>query len=193
VGSGLFRNGLVYLLIIVAIAALIFSVFSGPRQTPDIEITQVAADIKSGRVETVTVQGDSLTIEYNDPSLEPRISRKEPDITIFEALDSLGVTTSHLKNVGIEVKSPGAWGDWASLLITIVPLVLFGALLFFMVRQAQGTNNQALSFGKSRARMFTGDKPTITFDDVAGADEAKEELAEVRSSSRWGRAFPRGC
>jgi cell division protease FtsH len=179
VGSGLFRNGLVYLLIIVAIAALIFSVFSGPRQAPDIEITQVAADIKSGKVQTVTVQGDSLTIEYNDPSLEPRTSRKEADITIFEALDSLGVTTSHLKNVDIEVKSPGAWGDWANLLITIVPLVLFGALLFFMVRQAQGTNNQALSFGKSRARMFTGDKPTISFDDVAGADEAKEELAEV--------------
>jgi cell division protease FtsH len=179
VGSGLFRNGLVYLLIIVAIAALIFSVFSGSRQTPDIDISQVAADIKGGKVGTITVQGDNLTVEYNDPSLEPRLSRKETGITIFEALDSLGVTATHLRNIEIEVGSPGAWGDWANLLITIVPLILFGALLFFMVRQAQGTNNQALSFGKSRARVFTGDKPTITFDDVAGADEAKEELAEV--------------
>ncbi|UCC90051.1 MAG: ATP-dependent zinc metalloprotease FtsH [Anaerolineales bacterium] len=166
-------------MIIVAIAALIFSVFSGSRQSPDIDISQVAADIKGGKVGTITVQGDNLTVEYNDPSLEPRLSRKETGITIFEALDSLGVTAAHLRNIEFEVGSPGAWGDWANLLITIVPLILFGALLFFMVRQAQGTNNQALSFGKSRARVFTGDKPTITFDDVAGADEAKEELAEV--------------
>jgi cell division protease FtsH len=179
VGSGLFRNGLVYLLIIVAIAALIFSVFSGPQQTPDIDITQVASDIKSGKVKSITVQGDDLTIEYSDPNAAPTTSRKEQDTTIFESLDSLGVTTAQLRNVEIEVQSPNAWGDWASLLITLVPLLLFGALLFFMVRQAQGSNNQALSFGKSRARMFTGDKPTVTFDDVAGADEAKEELAEV--------------
>jgi len=179
VGSGFFRNGLVYLLIIVAIAALIFSVFSGPRQSPDVDITQVATDIKNNKVKTVTVQGDDLTIEYTDPSIAARTSRKESDTTIFEALDNLGVSTADLKAVAIEIKSPGAWGDWANLLITIVPLVLFGALLFFMVRQAQGTNNQALSFGKSRARMFTGDKPTVTFDDVAGAEEAKQELAEV--------------
>jgi cell division protease FtsH len=179
VGSGLFRNGLVYLLIVVAIAALIFSVFSSPRQTADIDITQVATDIKEGKVKSITVQGDELIVEYKDSSLGPRISRKEPDATIFETLGALGVTTDQLKSVNFDVKSPGAWGEWANLLITVVPLILFGALLFFMVRQAQGTNNQALSFGKSRARMFTGDKPTITFDDVAGADEAKQELAEV--------------
>jgi len=166
-------------LIIVAIAALIFSVFSGPQQTADIDITQVATDIKSGKVKKITVQDDNLTIEYNDATIAPRTSRKEPDTTIFEALDSLGVTSEQLRSIEIEIKSPGAWGDWANLLITIIPLILFGALLFFMVRQAQGTNNQALSFGKSRARMFTGDKPTVTFDDVAGADEAKQELAEV--------------
>jgi cell division protease FtsH len=179
VGSGLFRNGLVYLLIVVAIAALIFSVFSSPRQTADIDITQVATDIKEGKVKSITVQSNELIVEYKDPSLGQRTSRKEPDLTAFEALEALGVTTEQLKGVSFEVRSPGAWGEWANLLITIVPLVLFGALLFFMVRQAQGTNNQALSFGKSRARMFTGDKPTITFDDVAGADEAKQELAEV--------------
>jgi cell division protease FtsH len=179
VGSGLFRNGLVYLLIIVAIAALIFSVFSGPRQTPDVDITQVATDIKNNEVESISVQGDDLTIEYSDPGVESRTSRKESDTTIIQALENLGVTAADLKGVEIEIKPPGAWGDWANLLITIVPLVLFGALLFFMVRQAQGTNNQALSFGKSRARMFTGDKPTVTFDDVAGAEEAKQELAEV--------------
>jgi cell division protease FtsH len=61
----------------------------------------------------------------------------------------------------------------------ILPLLFVGALFYFLMRQAQGSNNQALSFGKSRARMFTGDKPTITFDDVAGVEEAKQELSEV--------------
>ena len=177
--SGWLRNGLVYLLIMVAIAALVFSVFSGSRQNPEVDITQLAADLKKGTVSTIKVQGDILTIEYRDDGTPSSTSRKEPDATLLETFEDLGVTSHHLRNVGIEVESPGAWGNWAGLLITIVPLALFGALLFFMVRQAQGTNNQALSFGKSRARVFTGENPTVTFDDVAGVDEAKHELSEV--------------
>ena len=177
--SGWLRNGLVYLLIMVAIAALVFSVFSGSRQNPEVDITQLAADLKKGTVSTIKVQGDILTIEYRNDGTPSRTSRKEPDATLLETFEDLGVTSEHLRNVGIEVESPGAWGNWGGLLITIVPLALFGALLFFMVRQAQGTNNQALSFGKSRARVFTGENPTVTFDDVAGVDEAKFELSEV--------------
>ncbi len=168
-----------YLLIIVAIAALIFSVFSSPQQPSDVDLSQVVTDIKNGKVKQITVQGDILTIEYITPGMAPRTSRKETDVTIFQTFDSLGVTSQDLKGVQIEVKPPAAWNEWANLLVTVVPLLIFGALLFFIVRQAQGTNNQALSFGKSRARMFTGDKPTVTFEDVAGADEAKQELAEV--------------
>ncbi len=177
--SGILRNGLIYLLIIVAIAALIFSVLSGPRQTREISITELAADIKKGVVKSLVLQGDLVTVQYRDPNLGTRSSRKETDRTLLETLEDLGVTSAQLAEVSIKVEPPGVWADWASLLITIVPLLVFGALLFFMVRQAQGTNNQALSFGKSRARMFTGDKPTVTFDDVAGVDEAKHELAEV--------------
>jgi cell division protease FtsH len=163
----------------VAIAALVFSVFSGSRQNPQLDITQLAADLKKGTVSTIKVQGDILTIEYRDDRTPSSTSRKEPDATLLETFEDLGVTSEHLRNVGIEVESPGAWGNWAGLLITIVPLAVFGALLFFMVRRAQGTNNQALSFGKSRARVFTGENPTVTFDDVAGVDEAKFELSEV--------------
>ena len=177
--SGWLRNGLVYLLIMVAIAALVFSVFSGSRQNLEVDITQLAADLKKGAVSTIKVQGDILTVEYRDDGTPSRTSRKEPDATLLETLEDLGVTSEHLRTVGVEVESPGAWGNWAGLLITIVPLAVFGALLFFMVRQAQGTNNQALSFGKSRARVFTGENPTVTFDDVAGVDEAKFELSEV--------------
>jgi len=74
---------------------------------------------------------------------------------------------------------PSFLENWGIILVQAVPLLLIGLFLIFMLRQAQTGNNQALSFGKSRARMFTGDRPNSTFDDVAGADEAKEELQEV--------------
>jgi cell division protease FtsH len=179
VSSGWLRNGLVYLLILVAVAALAFSFLSGPAQGPEIDITELAADIKEGAVKKISVQGNTLMVEYREVGAEPHVSRKEPDATLVETLSRLGVSGQDLRNVEIEIQSPGAWGDWAGLLVTIVPLVLLGALLYFMVRQAQGSNNQAMSFGKSRARMFTGDKPTVTFQDVAGVEEAKSELAEV--------------
>ena len=68
-------------------------------------------------------------------------------------------------------------------------MLLIGALLFFMFRQAQGTNNQALSFGKSRARMFLGNKTVVTFHDVAGVDEAKTELQEVVEFLKYPEKF----
>ncbi len=177
--SGLFKNSIVYLLILLAVAALIFSIFSNPRESNELDITTVASDIKAGKVDKITVREDDVTVEYVQSNKPAAKSRKETGISIFKTFEKLGVAKNELKNVEIEVIPPSAWSDWGTLAITILPLFIFGALLFFMVRQAQGSNNQAISFGKSRARMLTGDKPTVTFDDVAGADEAKQELAEV--------------
>ena len=63
--------------------------------------------------------------------------------------------------------------------LNFLPLIFFGAILLFMMRQAQGNSNQTFSFGRSRARVDTGNSPTVSFDDVAGVEEAKEELLEV--------------
>src|SRR5205823_8617813 len=86
-----------------------------------------------------------------------------------------------------------------SIVLSLLPVLLIGGFFFYMMRQAQGTNNQALSFGKSRARMFIGNKPTVTFDDVAGVEEAKQELTEVveflkypEKFSSLGARIPRG-
>jgi cell division protease FtsH len=79
----------------------------------------------------------------------------------------------------IQVKPPSAWLGIATALGYILPFVLLAGVFWFIFRQAQGSNNAALSFGKSRARMFTGDQPSVTFEDVAGVEEAKEELKEV--------------
>src|SRR5674476_1372215 len=81
-------------------------------------------------------------------------------------------------------------GQWVNLLVgALLPVLLIGGFLFFMMRQAQGTNNQALSFGKSRARMFLGNKTVVTFADVAGVDEAKMELQEVVEFLKYPEKF----
>jgi len=179
VNSGLFKNSIVYLLILLAVAALIFSIFSNPRDSNELDITAVAEQIKAGEVSKVKVDGEEVTVEYKQASRQPAKSRKEANVSIFKTFTELGVSDSELDNVEVVVVPPGVWSDWGTLAITILPLVIFGGLLFFMIRQAQGSNNQAMSFGKSKARMFSGDKPTVTFEDVAGAEEAKQELAEV--------------
>jgi len=173
------RNAFVYLLIIVAAVALFLGVSpmsdSGPKE---MDISTLAEKIGAGEVESILIRDDNLTIKMKD-SDEVYRSHKDTGASVFETLRALGVTTEQLRGVEVNVAPPSQWGGWLTLFGTILPLVLVGALFFFLMRQAQGSNSQAMSFGKSKAKLMTGDKPTITFADVAGADEAKEELQEV--------------
>ncbi|OGO41423.1 MAG: cell division protein FtsH [Chloroflexi bacterium RBG_16_58_14] len=142
-------------------------------------INKVAADIHSGIVERIIEDEDRLRVVYTNG--EEKASHKETGATLVEQLISLGVTSEELspERIKIEIKPPSAWLGIATALGYILPFVILAGVFWFVFRQAQGSNNAALSFGKSRARMFTGDQPTVTFDDVAGVEEAKEELEEV--------------
>ncbi|MGQ9628350.1 MAG: ATP-dependent zinc metalloprotease FtsH [Anaerolineae bacterium] len=184
--SGWFRNGFVYLLILIVVVALFFSVFGNHSESNAINLTAVASQIKRGWVKKIAVSGDDLKIWYTDKAkkespriTEPVLSRKEHNVSLVETLRGLGVTEEQISSIEIRYEVPSDWGSWLTILSGVLPLVFVGALFYFLMRQAQGSNNQALSFGKSRARMFTSDKPTVTFNDVAGVDEAKEELREV--------------
>ena len=106
-------------------------------------------------------------------------TRREEAVPITETLTGLGVTPAQLAAVKVNYENPGNTGNWLALVVNLLPLIFIAGLFFILFRQTQGSNNQALSFGKSRARVFTGDKPTVTFDDVAGSDEAKQELQEI--------------
>ena len=88
-------------------------------------------------------------------------------------------TPAQLGAISWDIKKPSDLSGILTFLGYMLPALLVVGVIYVMLRQAQGTNNQALSFGKSRARMFTGDQPSVTFEDVAGVDEAKEELKEV--------------
>jgi len=171
------RGALVYLLILGVAGALILGVFPTGKTLDDVSLSQLVSDINAGKVNAVQVEGDDLTIEYENGTTV--VSRKEQGVDLTASLLGLGADGAALDDVDIRVKPPSPWGDWLAILGSFLPFILLAGLFFFLMRQAQGTNNQALSFGKSRARMFAGEKPTVTFDDVAGVEEAKQELVEV--------------
>jgi len=170
------KGQLVIILIIVAIAAIIL-LSQQAQDTVEEPLTEVAAQIRAGNVDEIQVKGDELLVELEDGTKITSLKGTETDI--YTQFEKLGVTPEQLESVNIQNVSPTDW--WAVLsgggYIIVLVLMLVGGYL--LLRQFQGANNQALAFGKSRARMYTGDQPSITFDDVAGVDEATEELQEI--------------
>jgi cell division protease FtsH len=136
-----------------------------------------ARRLKSEIIAGVSVSGDRLSVVFQDERVAH--AQKDTDSSAKEELLQLGVTSKQLSSIEWENETPSDWSNWIALLGYTLPALFVVGIIWFMLRQAQGSNNQALSFGKSRARMFTGDQPTVTFDDVAGVEEAKEELQEV--------------
>jgi cell division protease FtsH len=171
------RNIFVYVLILLAIGAILWSFRSQASQAKNLTISEVATAITRGEIDTISISGDDLNITFVDKSTAT--ARKEPVSTAPEQLTALGVSPESMSKVEWDVARPSDLANWIPIIGYILPAVFVMGLIYFMLRQAQGSNNQALSFGKSRARMFTGDQPTVTFEDVAGADEAKEELKEI--------------
>ena len=170
------------LLIIAAVAMVVMAVQRESGSQESLTINEVARDIQAGKVARVVIEdNDTLQVVYTDGGNEGVESYKETDSTLVEQLLALGVTTEQLspENVTIEVKPPSQWAGIVSGALYILPVLFMAGVLWFIFRQAQGSNNAAMSFGKSRARMFSGEHPTVTFQDVAGVEESKQELAEV--------------
>jgi len=173
------QTNFVYLLILIAIVAMVFMNINQDSGKAVLPINQLAAEIRKGNVEKIVEDENTLTATFKDG--QEKTSTKESDTTLVEQLVNYGVTSEELNaaHISIEVKQPGPWVNILSLLGYIFPFLIVGVAFFFIFRQAQGSNNTAMSFGKSRARMFSGDQPKVTFADVAGVDESKEELQEV--------------
>ncbi|HHY50413.1 MAG TPA: ATP-dependent metallopeptidase FtsH/Yme1/Tma family protein [Alphaproteobacteria bacterium] len=172
------KNSFVYLIILVAALALFFNYFNNAQgQSPPQGIFQVLDDAKAGKIEKIEAQTGSpeIRVYYRD-SKQPVASRIESNDSITDLLLRAGVPTD---SVDVSVGAAPAWGGLLNIFTILLPVLLMIGFFIFFMRQAQGSNNQALSFGKSRARMFSGDKPTVTFADVAGQEEAKQDLTEV--------------
>ena len=165
---------LVWFLIAGAIFLLFLYLISNGSRGNEIELSQVIQMAQTGQLESIEVTGDKLDV--TTLSGEQFESRKETSVSIVELLEQRGVDSTS-SSVLIKVNPERA--GIGPILLTFLPIILIGGLIFMMMRRSQGGINQALNIGKSKARQVVEDKPSITFDDVAGADEAKQDLEEV--------------
>jgi len=170
----LIKNILVWVAIIGAV--LLFYKFLSANRPDQAEIsfTRMMEDIEAGRVSKVTITGSEIVGEYNQPTPD---GQAKQFVTYAPAYDDL-VKDLRRYNVAIEAKKPRESTYLVTLLSWLPMLALIGIWIFFM-RQMQSGGNKALSFGKSKARLSSSQAKKVTFKDVAGVDEAKEELGEI--------------
>jgi len=188
-GSNWKRSGLVYIAVLLVGVALVTVFLSTPDKSDEIPLSEAIAMSQGNTIEKILVDGEWLTLT----TTEGEELKSNIGVLSYNDLRELGLNT----DIEYEIKAGGF--NWGNMLIGFLPLVLFGGLLLFILFRARGANNQALSFGKSRARLFPPAKPVVTFDDVAGVDEAKQELYEVveflKSREKFqslGARIPRG-
>jgi len=177
-----FRNfGFIALLILFGL--IIFAAYAQPSSFKTIPFTQVVEEANQGQYQKIEVKGNELTITKKGEDSATLKSFKDPAASLKEeGLDSNKVEVSY--------KSESSTGSTlASIGISLLPVLLIGALLFFMLRSAQGQGNQALSFGKSRARLYGNEKDKVVFKDVAGSNEAKQDLQEVVEFLKYPKKF----
>ncbi|HEU5439979.1 MAG TPA: ATP-dependent zinc metalloprotease FtsH [Ktedonobacterales bacterium] len=185
------RNG--WLLLIIGALAVVFLVYGIQQhnQPRDVDLSTLLADLRTDitvhQIDTLTLNGNTLTLER--PGHESEQTAVSSNFQISDLKRDYGIDYADPNVLRYKYSSAGALAFWGNLLFSLLPVVLIVGAFLFMMRQAQGTNNQALSFGKSRARMFLSNKPAITFSDVAGVDEAKQELQEVVEFLKYPEKF----
>lgn len=184
------KNLLIVFIILIAISG-IFTIYSSPfEKIEEIPLNQVVSHINNDEVTKITIKENKLELELKDGS--KKTSQKEREVGLTESLKNYGVNPEKLEEITLEVQDESGIMFWlGALLPFLIPFILIGALLWFMFRQAQRGQTQALSFGKSKARMTQpkdGQKK-ITFKDVAGIEEAKEELREVVEFLKYPKKF----
>ncbi len=176
----MFRRSWLWILLAILLF-FAYRLFINPPNAADnlLGLNQVAEYVRNGSVQRIVVQGDDIIVEISDS--ERRRSRKESGESLLDSLKTFGVTADQLAAVPIDVErapNSGAFFNW---LIMLLPMILiFGFFIFIMRQAGAGGQNRAMQFGRSRAKkMEEADRPTVTFEDVAGSEESKQELQEV--------------
>jgi cell division protease FtsH len=193
VNGKFFRNGIVMLVLVVGTVALLYTFLVSPTSSQSKPYSSYLADVRAGNVTQVTQQDLTLTVTTAG-SPGTKYTTVVPGVGLQSAFqdtqDAAKAGGQDPTKITFTAMPASDAGQWVNLLVgALLPVLLIGGFLFFMMRQAQGTNNQALSFGKSRARMFLGNKTVVTFADVAGVDEAKMELQEVVEFLKYPEKF----
>ncbi len=164
--------------ILIALSALIFfyQVSGGPAKVgTEVPISQIINQIKDGKIAKISLEGSRIVAEVKD-SDQKLTSHKEEGESIYKILESSGVDP---KEVTIEIKDLSFQQAWAGIISAILPVIILVGLMFLLFRNAREGAQGIFSFAQSRAKLYTKDQPQIKFSDVAGAEEAKQELTEV--------------
>lgn len=176
-----FLNVLATIILVFLLLTGVYSQFAGEtKPSTEVSLSVIALDIQQGKVQQLNLAGDQITATYLDHST--KISQKETDSSLTESLTRLGVSSARLASTSLTVQGPGGFWYWAGEMAPFLAPLLF--LIFFvwlLSRQMRGAGMQAMSFGQSKARITLPDdqKQKVTFKDVAGAKEAKQELLEI--------------
>ena len=181
-GGKWLRTSFIWLILALALVLIIVVFFRPSSDTNSVNVSTILNDIKmdvtKGQKDTLSVSTNAITLTRGQISTK-EVANINDTFDITKVLKDNGIDYTNSQLLVLQYEPPSALGTWLNILGGLIPFLLIGGLLFFMMRQAQGSNNQALSFGKSRARMFMGNKSTVTFADVAGVEEAKQELEEI--------------
>ena len=179
-GSNWLSRGWFWIVLVILLVIGSRYLFSGSNDATNLTgLNEVASAVQDGSVQSIVVQGDAVTVQLKDGS--KLYTRRESGESLIDTFESLGVSQERLETMPIEVESAPNSGAIFSWLMMLLPMLLiFGFFIFIMRQAGGGGQNRAMQFGRSRARKMDGaDRPTVTFNDVAGSDEAKQELSEV--------------
>lgn len=169
--------------LLILFGLIIFAAYGQPNKLQQVPLSQVIKEANEGQYDKIVAKGDTLEITKDGEKEASLESRKDAQASLREE----GVDYSKVEVVNEPPSSAGA--TWASVGINLLPVLIISLVLFFMLRSAQGQGNQALSFGKSRARLYGNEKDKIVFKDIAGSDEAKQDLQEVVEFLKYPKKF----
>jgi cell division protease FtsH len=183
------RNSFIYLLILVAIVAIVYAVLaSGSSGSTKQTVDDFVHSAQAGDITHVDVNGQNVTYKLTGEDTDYSTKLEEGD-TVRSVLVDAGVKPGSSNYPDVEIKGTSSLTTIFNILLTFLPILIIVGFLLFFLRQAQGGNQQAMNFGKSRARMFSGSRPSVTFLDVAGVEEAKDELKEVVEFLKYPEKF----
>jgi len=184
------RNGIVMLVLVAGTVALLVTWVNSSTPGDTTGYSTFYNDVKAGNVTKVQQDGENLLVTKTDSKTYSVVVPNNITGDVFADMQRAAAEGGKTLPTEVYTRKPTADTSWVGLLLTgLLPLLVIGGFIFYMMRSAQGTNNQAMSFGKSRARMFLGNKTVVTFADVAGVDEAKMELQEVVEFLKYPEKF----
>ncbi len=183
VGPGNFWNNVLSTVLLLIMLTAGYSYLVDNQEKPEeLSISEIVTQVKAGEVGEIVVRGSELEVNYKDETKNSGTAKKESDASISETLTNLGVTSEQLAEVKLDIQNPTGVGYWlGNLAPFLFPLIFLGIIIWFFSRSVKGAGMQALNFGSSKARMIDPDDKNnkVTFKDVAGAKEAKQELEEI--------------